>query len=399
MAGLDRIKKFSVIDVETTGLYDRDRICEIAIVDLNPDTFEIVEQFDTLINPNRDVGPTHIHQITPTMVVDAPLFEDIAGEIANRLNGSVLVGHNVSFDKRMIANEFDKLGADLNLGNSQCTLSMARKNLKLRSYKLFLVAEELKIKYKNHHKALYDAIVTAQIFKQLNDGVEIGDIEPVVVESSKLRNTGRPLPRDKVAATKSDEKESLIQQKIKYLARYPTSNEGMLSYLEYLDLALYDLKLSEDENEHLQDLAESSGLSGEDIVSAKKMYMSVLVDGAKDDGIITSRENQIMHSVADMLGLVSEDIPEITDQCEYPKGTRVCFTGAAVDQNKKEISRGLLKAEAEKKGFQVVALTKSGCDLLVASDTNTASGKAKKARQYGIKIVSVQDFIEEVGIF
>ena len=46
-----------VIDCETTGLGQHDRIVEITALTLNPQTWEPVDEYDTLINPERDVGP------------------------------------------------------------------------------------------------------------------------------------------------------------------------------------------------------------------------------------------------------------------------------------------------------------------------------------------------------
>lgn len=40
-----------------------------------------------------------------------------------------------------------------------------------------------------------------------------------------------------------------------------------------------------------------------------------------------------------------------------------------------------------------VSATKTGCDLLVAADPNSQSGKAAKARKFGIPIVSLEDFL------
>ena len=55
--------RYAVIDVETTGLHNQDRIVEIAIVTLDQD-LTVVDEFDTLVDPGRDVGPTGIHGIT-----------------------------------------------------------------------------------------------------------------------------------------------------------------------------------------------------------------------------------------------------------------------------------------------------------------------------------------------
>jgi len=45
----------------------------------------------------------------------------------------------------------------------------------------------------------------------------------------------------------------------------------------------------------------------------------------------------------------------------------------------------------------VGSVTKRGCDLLVAADPESRSGKAAKAHQHGIPIMSVGDFVQELG--
>ena len=60
-----------VIDCETTGLGSHDRIVEIAALTLDPRTWELTDEYDTLINPERDVGPVGIHGITASMVQTA----------------------------------------------------------------------------------------------------------------------------------------------------------------------------------------------------------------------------------------------------------------------------------------------------------------------------------------
>ena len=63
-----------VVDVETTGFGRQDKILEIAAIALDPTTWEIVDEYDTLINPQRDVGPTGVHGISASMVEAAPTF-------------------------------------------------------------------------------------------------------------------------------------------------------------------------------------------------------------------------------------------------------------------------------------------------------------------------------------
>ena len=73
--------RFSVIDVETTGLFPwrHDRIIEIAVVVMSPKG-AVECEYETLINPERDIGPSRIHGITAGEVLRAPRFVDIAGD-------------------------------------------------------------------------------------------------------------------------------------------------------------------------------------------------------------------------------------------------------------------------------------------------------------------------------
>ena len=73
--------RIAVVDVETTGLYNADRVVEIGVVTLDEHGV-VLDRFETLVNPNRDVGPVWLHGITASMVAQAPTFDDIAGEVA-----------------------------------------------------------------------------------------------------------------------------------------------------------------------------------------------------------------------------------------------------------------------------------------------------------------------------
>lgn len=78
----------AVVDVETTGFAAErtDRVVEIAIVRLSQ-SGEVLDEFETLVNPQRDVGPTQIHGISARDVRQAPVFAEVAGDVAARLEG------------------------------------------------------------------------------------------------------------------------------------------------------------------------------------------------------------------------------------------------------------------------------------------------------------------------
>src|SRR5690606_31105735 len=109
----DLARHIAVVDVETTGLspWRHDRIVEIAVVLLSPDG-DICDEYESLVNPGRDVGPTSIHGISASDVIDAPPFAAIAGDVVALLrHAHVLAGHNISFDHNFLRGEFERLPA------------------------------------------------------------------------------------------------------------------------------------------------------------------------------------------------------------------------------------------------------------------------------------------------
>ena len=101
---------FAVLDIETTGLFPtkHDRIIEVAVVRLDGNG-DPLDEFATLVNPERDVGPTRIHGISTRDVLNAPVFREIAGDIIARIAGTVLVAHNARFDCDFLWAEFARL--------------------------------------------------------------------------------------------------------------------------------------------------------------------------------------------------------------------------------------------------------------------------------------------------
>ena len=94
-------KNFVVVDCETTGFGGKDRIVEVALVVVDSRSLEIVDEYETLVNPERDPGPVGVHGVTPTMLEAAPNFSEVAAALSRRMNGSVFVAHNLAFDSRM----------------------------------------------------------------------------------------------------------------------------------------------------------------------------------------------------------------------------------------------------------------------------------------------------------
>src|ERR1017187_3764716 len=117
----------AIIDVETTGLnpYNCDRVVEVAALVVHPDG-EILQEFVSLVNPERDMGPTSIHGLTSADILPAPRFGQLAGSLCSLFDGCVVVaGHNIRFDLSFLACEFKRLGYVFPSCPKLCTLHLA----------------------------------------------------------------------------------------------------------------------------------------------------------------------------------------------------------------------------------------------------------------------------------
>jgi DNA polymerase III epsilon subunit family exonuclease len=164
MAELNELK-FACLDTETTGLSTEQggRICEIAVsVSQNG---KLLKEYSKLINPQMPMHPdvVAIHGITNEMVASAPTFGEIAPELAQVLDGCILVAHNADFDMGFIRNEFTLCGCPFQPAEVIDTLKLARKSGWFAHNNLGLVAQDLGISNTGWHRAMADTKMAEQI--------------------------------------------------------------------------------------------------------------------------------------------------------------------------------------------------------------------------------------------
>ncbi|MCA1188842.1 MULTISPECIES: exonuclease domain-containing protein [unclassified Saccharopolyspora] len=159
---------YAVIDVETTGLRlrSRHRIAEIAVVLLDP-SGAVQEEWCTLINPQRDLGPQHVHGISAADARNAPVFAEIAPELSRLFTGRVLVAHNLSFDLGFLAEEFDRLGFDVaeSAPAGLCTMLLAHDFLRQDEFDLASCCASTGVPLVHAHAALHDARAAAGLLR------------------------------------------------------------------------------------------------------------------------------------------------------------------------------------------------------------------------------------------
>lgn len=158
--------KFAVVDIETTGGPGAEnRIMEIGIVLLDGD--QVVDTYQSLIDPGTSITPfvQKLTGISDDMVSGKPQFQALAEEIAQLLEGRIFVAHNVQFDCRFVAAELKRCCIKYDPARI-CTVKLSRKFFPgLPSYSLHNLIESLELPDFNHHRALDDAMASAEILK------------------------------------------------------------------------------------------------------------------------------------------------------------------------------------------------------------------------------------------
>ena len=159
---------YAVVDIETTGGSARlERITEIAVY--VHDGKEIVDEYSTLINPERNIPYyiTSLTGITNEMVEDAPKFYEVARKIVEITEGMVFVAHNARFDYSFIRQEFSMLGYSYKRQLLD-TVSLSRRLLPgHKSYSLGNICSDLGIEIKGRHRASGDALATVKLLELL----------------------------------------------------------------------------------------------------------------------------------------------------------------------------------------------------------------------------------------
>lgn len=412
------MKAMAVIDVETTGLnpYRYDRVVEIAVLLVVPE-HGILAEITSLVNPERDVGPTSIHGITASDIVDAPRFADIAGHLADFLSDSILLaGHNVRFDVSFLQSEYERVGIEMPRYSTLDTLALAGGGTLSACCDAYGVDCDGRA-----HSALHDARATACLLQKIL--LENPDL--LVAYGSCQSLTWPPIesPRGSLFPRGTrDRVTSAVPNYVQHLAKClsrgsadASQREGERDYRMLLWRALEDGRVEDSEGDALVDVATHWGLSFDRVKAIHLDYLSQLALAARADGRITDVERREIQLAVQLLGfghLSDNQLHDLFQSCgsgghsdavdtpnEDLTGKSVCFTGECSCMRHGElITREMAEQFAADKGLQILASVTKKLDILVVADPNTQSGKAKKARQYGIRIVHEPIFWRSLGI-
>lgn len=168
---------YAVFDFETTGLScaEGDRVVQVAVVRLSSKGhFE--GEWESFVNPQREIAATEIHGITQEVVAGAPTFPEVWPRLSSAFGNRVLVAHNASFDLGFLWSELARSSPYAEVPRFPVfdTLRLAHlvkgsPNRRQRSLATTLEIDPLTKPGRGPHDALTDAHVASDILRHYLD--------------------------------------------------------------------------------------------------------------------------------------------------------------------------------------------------------------------------------------
>lgn len=160
---------FVAVDVETANA-QRGSICSFGLAVV--ENGKVVRTENWLTRPPAQLDRfdrfnISLHGITPSMVKDAPPFDERLAQVLKVVGDRPVVAHNATFDIGAIRQGCVADGLDWPELTYGCTLVLSRRILNLLSYRLPIVCDELGISLLDHHHAGTDANAAALIALEL----------------------------------------------------------------------------------------------------------------------------------------------------------------------------------------------------------------------------------------
>ena len=294
---------FAVVAVQTTGFSpeDGDRIVEVAVARVDA-RGRITDEYSTLVDPGRDVGPIFVHGITGSDVREAPTFEEIAGELLARMDGAIVVAHNAVVEERFLAAEFGRIGVPLPLNPALDARWLARQTLEAPSSELSVLARSAGLPSTGGHGALTDVRTVARLLPRMLAALP---------EPPRFLTGSRPLPElecDAPPKPRVEENRGASTWLAVLVRRLPRSatearEADAQRYLDGLTVALADGRIVGGESQALARLARTAGLGGAEVVALHRTILDSVSALARRNSILTTAEIRQLKTAASGLGL------------------------------------------------------------------------------------------------
>jgi DNA polymerase-3 subunit epsilon len=413
---------FCVVDVETTGLQPGlDRVLEIAVVRCDGDGAP-VDEWHTLVHPQRPVDGEWVHGISDEMVAGAPLFDDLVPRLLSSLDGAVLVAHNAAFDRKFVEDELARAGHRVDLPYL-CTMHM-RRHVGLAApvmHRLSWACWQAATPIDQAHAAISDAravagLLAAYLRDSRSAGHEyVGQLAmtaaaaqacyaPLVISGPTVRGSEQLLPRRALPSRLEVE-------------RALPHGDAAAEYQRAVSRAVEDFILDGDEVDELHRRVLELGLSAHQVADAHRAFLVERLAQYLDDDELSWEEYEQLRVLSRLLAvdgrwleeLVADMRPryiaatldgaadELTED-EYDGALEaplsVCFTGPFEAM---PLTRQDVEALATDASMLVRPGVSAKLDLLVCRDPYAGTSKLRKAEQHGTVVIDQETFLAIAG--
>jgi DNA polymerase III subunit epsilon len=167
-----RQAQYCAVDVETTGLdLRRDSIVSIGLAPVRDGRICCGENYYSLVRPDcpPSVASMRVHSLRAADLAAAPAAGDVAGLIAARLSGRIIIAHAAWIERAFLRRLLRRAGARLtspliDTAALARALGYADRTTPGHEPSLELLARRLALPVYAPHNALGDAVTTAAVF-------------------------------------------------------------------------------------------------------------------------------------------------------------------------------------------------------------------------------------------
>lgn len=324
------------------------------------------------------------------------------------LSGRIIVAHNASFDLRFLAAEFVRAGVPLHSLplRGLCTMRWAPTFVPGAGRRLIDCCNATGVELRSAHSAAGDSMATAELLayflERSSRNPPWGDV------LTSCRQYPWPAFEGTFSELRLHPRGTALEARPgewldRIMSRVPRAdNPDIDDYLSVLEMAMLDGFLAEHEKDDLVATDQVLGLTRGQLLDIHGSYLRAVAVAALADDVVTDAERSHLGAVAHMLGLSPADVDAALAEAAVESvgqevataatplvvlqpGDRVVFTGDM------ERPRSEWEGLARAVGLVPGGVTKS-TKLVVAADPNSLSGKAAKARDYGIPIIAEAAF-------
>ena len=155
------------LDLETTWVDKyNDKIIEIAMVKFDEKTFEVIDTFSSLVNPDMHIPEliSNIVNIFDEDLVNSPSFESIKDDVVKFIWDSPVLWHNISFDISFLNAAWVELKNNISIDTFFIANFLLFNNSSLN---LEMLCNHFWVGFSWAHRALNDVLATIELYKKL----------------------------------------------------------------------------------------------------------------------------------------------------------------------------------------------------------------------------------------